>query len=161
MQARYQVEHARYVRLRRKLHRAQGVLAERLVEIYKADQPDCCRVVLESDGFNDLLVRADYLSRIGEQDSAIVDRVRELKERVGAASGAAAGAEGRRPRRPCDVIEAKQRELAGDARRRSRAARPTSPRRAGQARHARATSREHRHELEGDMRGAARPPPRR
>jgi murein DD-endopeptidase MepM/ murein hydrolase activator NlpD len=56
------------------------VLAERLVEIYKSDSPDLVTVVLNSDGFNDLLVRADYMSRIGEQDSAIVDRVRDLKQ---------------------------------------------------------------------------------
>ena len=77
---RYDQEHARYIRLRGKLKRAQVVLAERLVEIYKSDPPDFVTVVLNSDGFNDLLVRADYLSRIGEQDSAIVDRVRELKQ---------------------------------------------------------------------------------
>jgi murein DD-endopeptidase MepM/ murein hydrolase activator NlpD len=50
------------------------------VAIYKADQPDFVTVVLDADGFRDMLVRADYLSRIGEQDSVIVDRVRELKE---------------------------------------------------------------------------------
>jgi murein DD-endopeptidase MepM/ murein hydrolase activator NlpD len=80
VKARYQQEHANYVRLRKKLRRAQVVLAERLVAIYKSDPPDFVTVVLESDGFRDLLVRADYLSRIGEQDSVIVDRVRELKQ---------------------------------------------------------------------------------
>jgi len=81
VRARYQREHERFVRLRRKLQRAQGVLAERLIEIYKADQPDMLSVILESDGFNDLLVRADYMSAIGEQDSVIVDEVRELKRK--------------------------------------------------------------------------------
>jgi murein DD-endopeptidase MepM/ murein hydrolase activator NlpD len=80
VRARYQKEHERYLRLRRKLHRAQNVLAARLVAIYKSDQPDFVTVVLEADGFHDMLVRADYMSRIGEQDSAIVDRVRELKQ---------------------------------------------------------------------------------
>jgi murein DD-endopeptidase MepM/ murein hydrolase activator NlpD len=81
VQARYQVEHERFVRLRRKLRRAQGVLAARLIEIYKADQPDMMSVILESDGFNDLLVRADYMSAIGHQDSVIVDKVRDLKHK--------------------------------------------------------------------------------
>jgi murein DD-endopeptidase MepM/ murein hydrolase activator NlpD len=81
VQARYQVEHERFVRLRRKLRKAQGVLAARLVEIYKADQPDLLSVILESDGFNDLLVRADYLNAIGQQDSRIVGTVRELKHK--------------------------------------------------------------------------------
>jgi murein DD-endopeptidase MepM/ murein hydrolase activator NlpD len=80
VRARYQEEHERYLRLRRKLHRAQNVLAARLVAIYKSDQPDFVTVVLEADGFRDMLVRADYMSRIGEQDSSIVDRVRELKQ---------------------------------------------------------------------------------
>jgi murein DD-endopeptidase MepM/ murein hydrolase activator NlpD len=78
--ARYDQEHARYVELRAKLERAQGVLAERLVEIYKSNPPDFVSVILESDGFSDMLVRADYLSKIGEQDSVIVDRVRTLKQ---------------------------------------------------------------------------------
>jgi peptidoglycan DL-endopeptidase CwlO len=81
VQARYQVEHERFVGLRRKLRRSQGVLARRLIEIYKADQPDMLSVILEADGFNDLLVRADYMSAIGEQDSVIVDRVRDLKHK--------------------------------------------------------------------------------
>jgi peptidoglycan hydrolase CwlO-like protein len=38
-------------------------------------------VILESDGFNDLLVRADYMNAIGQQDSVIVDKVRELKRK--------------------------------------------------------------------------------
>ena len=81
VQARYQVEHERFVRLRKELRRSQGVLAKRLIEIYKADQPDMMSVILESDGFNDLLVRADYMSAIGEQDSVIVDKVRALKKK--------------------------------------------------------------------------------
>jgi len=60
-------------------HRYQGLLAKRLVQIYKSDQPDLVTVLLESDGFQDLLVRDDYMNRIGEQDSMIVDRVRKLK----------------------------------------------------------------------------------
>lgn len=79
VQARYQLEYARYVLLRKKLARAQGLLAKRLVQIYKSDQPDLVTVLLESDGFEDLLVRSDYMSRIGAQDSMVVDRVRKLK----------------------------------------------------------------------------------
>jgi murein DD-endopeptidase MepM/ murein hydrolase activator NlpD len=81
VQARYDREHLRYLKLRKQLLRAQGVLAERLVEIYKSDPPDVVSVVLGSDNFEDMLVRADYLSRIGKQDSAIVARVRDLKQR--------------------------------------------------------------------------------
>jgi len=80
VQGRYDQEHARYVRLRAKLRRAQVVLSKRLIEIYKSDPPDLLTVVLDSDGFNDLLERTDYMTRIGAQDSVIVDRVRELKQ---------------------------------------------------------------------------------
>src|SRR5919201_855049 len=80
VKAQYEREHARYVRLQHKLKRAQGVLADRLVAIYKSDPPDFLTVVLNSDGFQDLLERAEYLGRIGEQDAAIVDRVHTLKE---------------------------------------------------------------------------------
>jgi len=79
VRVRYEEEHRRFVALRRKLRRSQRVLAARLVAIYKADQPDMLSVILESDGFSDLLVRADYMSAIGAQDSVIVDRVRDLK----------------------------------------------------------------------------------
>jgi murein DD-endopeptidase MepM/ murein hydrolase activator NlpD len=81
VQVRYTRERARYLALKRKLKRAQGVLANRLVEIYKSDEPDLLTVVLESDGFADLLERTDYLSRIGEQDAGIVNRVRDLERR--------------------------------------------------------------------------------
>jgi murein DD-endopeptidase MepM/ murein hydrolase activator NlpD len=80
VKARYDAEYARYVRLRKELAKAQEMLASRLVAIYKTDQPDLVEVVLEADGFNDLLVRADYLSRINKQDAQIVGRVKTLKE---------------------------------------------------------------------------------
>jgi murein DD-endopeptidase MepM/ murein hydrolase activator NlpD len=79
VKARYDREYARYVLLRKKLAKAQGLLAKRLVQIYKSDQPDLVTVLLESDGFQDLLVRSDYMNRLGEQDSMIVDQVRKLK----------------------------------------------------------------------------------
>src|SRR5262245_47494083 len=79
VRARYEVEYKRYVRLKRELAKAQHALAVRLVAVYKSDQPDLLTVVLEADGWDDLLVRTDYLRRIGEQDAEIVDRVKKLK----------------------------------------------------------------------------------
>ena len=72
----------RLERLRRKLDTARRVLAARLVEIYKADSPDALTVVLESDGFGDLLERAEFLERISEQDRNITDRVRDLRDQA-------------------------------------------------------------------------------
>jgi murein DD-endopeptidase MepM/ murein hydrolase activator NlpD len=69
----------RLERLRRQLATARDLLAERLVEIYKSDTPDALTVVLESDGFADLLERAEFLERISDQDRAITDRVRGLR----------------------------------------------------------------------------------
>ena len=58
------------------------MLAARLVEIYKADEPDVLTVVLEADGFGDLLERAEFLDRISDQDREITDRVRGLRDQA-------------------------------------------------------------------------------
>ena len=72
----------RLERLRSQLATAREVLAKRLVEIYKADAPDALTVILESDGFGDLLERAEFLKRISDQDRAITDRVRGLRDQA-------------------------------------------------------------------------------
>jgi murein DD-endopeptidase MepM/ murein hydrolase activator NlpD len=72
----------RLERLRRELRTARRVLANRLVEIYKADAPDALTVVLEADGFADLLERAEFLDRISDQDREITDRVRRLRDQA-------------------------------------------------------------------------------
>jgi murein DD-endopeptidase MepM/ murein hydrolase activator NlpD len=68
-------------RARSRLDAAREGLADRLVELYKADRPDALTVVLEADGFADLLERTEFLERISDQDRAIVTRVRTLKRR--------------------------------------------------------------------------------
>jgi len=89
--------------LRERLKQSIDVLEERLVAIYKSDTPDVVTVVLESDGFEDLLERYEYLNRIEAEDSDLIARVRELRnetkdtvERIRAAR---------------DEIAAKKREL--------------------------------------------------
>jgi murein DD-endopeptidase MepM/ murein hydrolase activator NlpD len=72
----------RLERLRSELATARRVLAARLVEIYKSDSPDALTVVLEADGFGDLLERAEFLERISEQDREITDRVRGLRDQA-------------------------------------------------------------------------------
>jgi murein DD-endopeptidase MepM/ murein hydrolase activator NlpD len=72
----------RLERLRSELETARRVLAARLVEIYKSDSPDALTVVLEADGFGDLLERAEFLERISEQDSTITNRVRDLRDQA-------------------------------------------------------------------------------
>jgi murein DD-endopeptidase MepM/ murein hydrolase activator NlpD len=84
LEVRDQLEEARDLleRLRSELETARKVLAARLVEIYKADAPDALTVVLEADGFGDLLERAEFLERISEQDREITDEVRGLRDRA-------------------------------------------------------------------------------
>jgi len=77
-----EVARDRLERARAKLKVAREALADRLVELYKADQPDALTVVLEADGFDDLLERTEFLELISDQDRDIVERVRALKERT-------------------------------------------------------------------------------
>ena len=77
---RLEVARDRLERLRAELSVARDALAERLIELYKADEPDALTVVLEADGFADLLERTEFLERISEQDRRIVDRVRKLRD---------------------------------------------------------------------------------
>jgi murein DD-endopeptidase MepM/ murein hydrolase activator NlpD len=72
-------ERLRLVRLRARLAEARVALANRLVQLYKADEPDVVTVVLEADGFADLLERTEFLERVSDQDARIIDRVREAK----------------------------------------------------------------------------------
>jgi murein DD-endopeptidase MepM/ murein hydrolase activator NlpD len=61
------------------LAKAEKVLAARLVEMYKDGEPDMLTVVLQSNGFADLLERTEFLDRITNQDNQIITRVRVLK----------------------------------------------------------------------------------
>ena len=72
-------ERARLVRLRKRLDVARAKLRERLVEIYKAEPPDIVTVVLNSDGFTDLLERGEFIKRISDQDRMVVTLVRDAK----------------------------------------------------------------------------------
>jgi murein DD-endopeptidase MepM/ murein hydrolase activator NlpD len=78
-EARLDAEVERLETLRERLRRSLGVLSRRLVEIYKSDSPDALTVILESDGFDDLVNRYDYLNRIQDQDADLVGQVRSLR----------------------------------------------------------------------------------
>ena len=66
--------------LRERFARSVKILRKRLIAIYKSDEPDALTVILQSDGFDDLLERYQYLTSIEEQDAAIVSRVRSLRD---------------------------------------------------------------------------------
>ena len=69
-------------RARARLRVSRRALAARLVELYKSDRPDLLTVVLEADGFNDLLERSEFMERIARRDRQVVARVRVLKARA-------------------------------------------------------------------------------
>jgi murein DD-endopeptidase MepM/ murein hydrolase activator NlpD len=69
----------RLTRLKLYLGRAQRVLGQRLVQMYKDGEPDVLTVVLESNGFDDLLERTQFLDRITDQDNQIITKVRSRK----------------------------------------------------------------------------------
>ncbi len=79
VQARLNQEKHKLEVFRSQLRRSLNVLRNRLVGIYRSGQADFMTVMLESDGFDDLLSRYEYLRRIEEQDSSIVSRVRDLR----------------------------------------------------------------------------------
>lgn len=71
-QAELREQRRRQLRLRARLHEARVALAQRLVELYRADAPDLVTVILSSKGFADLLERGDFMERISDQDQKII-----------------------------------------------------------------------------------------
>ena len=80
LQTQLRDERARLTRLRARLVETRRQLADRMVEIYKADKPDVLTVVLNSDGFADLLERGEFIQRIAEADRKIVTAVTVAKK---------------------------------------------------------------------------------
>jgi murein DD-endopeptidase MepM/ murein hydrolase activator NlpD len=78
-QADLRAERRRLVRLRARLAVARKALAQRLVELYQADQPDIVTVILSSKGFADLLERGEFMRRVSDQDQKIIKIVRDAK----------------------------------------------------------------------------------
>lgn len=72
-------ERARLTRLKARLKVSRRQLSVRLVEMYKASEPDVITVVLNSDGFADLLERTEFIRRISAQDRRVVQTVQEAK----------------------------------------------------------------------------------
>ncbi|MEJ7798226.1 MAG: peptidoglycan DD-metalloendopeptidase family protein [Solirubrobacteraceae bacterium] len=75
LQSELRAERARLVRLRARLNHTRRVLRTRLVEIYKAGKPDLVTVILNSDGFADLIERSEFIARISDQDRRIIKLV--------------------------------------------------------------------------------------
>jgi chromosome segregation ATPase len=67
---------------RQELQRALGTLSDRLVAIYKSDDPDAATLLLQADGFDDLATRIEYLERVETADAELAARVRGLRDQV-------------------------------------------------------------------------------
>ncbi|MFL5900675.1 MAG: murein hydrolase activator EnvC family protein [Solirubrobacterales bacterium] len=71
--------------VRARLHRALGVLRERLVAIYESGSPDMLNVVLDSASWSEVTTRADYLNQVQEYDDSVAARVKGLRDQARAA----------------------------------------------------------------------------
>ena len=101
----------RLARIRARLHRALGVLRERLVAIYEAGSPDMLNVVLESQNWSEMSARADYLSQVQDYDNAVAGRVKGLRDQARAAVRRMAATR-LRIKDARDAIAVKEREVA-------------------------------------------------
>jgi peptidoglycan hydrolase CwlO-like protein len=71
--------------VRARYKRSVGILADRLVAIYKGTEPDYLTVLLSADGFDELETRAEYLEALTAADERIAERVSALHDQVSAA----------------------------------------------------------------------------
>ncbi len=58
------------------------MLDRRLIDIYESDAPDYVTVLLNSNGFDDLSTRADYLQALHNADMRVADRVATLRDQM-------------------------------------------------------------------------------
>jgi septal ring factor EnvC (AmiA/AmiB activator) len=67
---------------RRRLERAQRLLADRLIAIYESGSPSTENVILGSGDIEELAVRAEYVERIEGSDTVLANRVEEVRNSV-------------------------------------------------------------------------------
>ena len=65
-----------------RLRRSRQVLAERLVAIYEQGTPSTTDLVFGAGDYEDFVTQSDYLRAISEADSALADRVAEVRVAV-------------------------------------------------------------------------------
>jgi hypothetical protein len=82
-QTKLAAERKRLARLRKRLTQSRALLTELLRQRYMATRPDIVSVVLDAHGFADLLERMDFLKRVEDSDTAIVDVVRAARRDAG------------------------------------------------------------------------------
>ena len=105
-------ERRRLVRLRKRLGVARQALAQRLVELYQVDTPDLVTVILNANGFADLLERGDFMERVSEQDQHIISIVRSARADATATEARLQTFE-RRQRRVTAIVLSNRNQIAG------------------------------------------------
>jgi len=105
-------ERARIVRLRNRFAKARTLLQRRVVEVYKVGQPDVISVILNSDGFADLLERAEFIKRISDQDRRVIKIVTIAKTEAVSSEKRLDRLE-RRQQTVTDIVQKRHDEVAG------------------------------------------------
>lgn len=67
---------------RERLRRSRNALAARLVAIYESGTPSTSDLIFGSGDYQELITRANYLRAIEESDSALADRVEQVRDEV-------------------------------------------------------------------------------
>jgi murein DD-endopeptidase MepM/ murein hydrolase activator NlpD len=111
LQGQLRAERLRLARLKARLVQTRKVLGQRLVQIYENGEPDVLTVLLESNGFAELLERGEFLHRISQQDTRIVTAVKTAKAAAAAAATRLAGLE-KRQAKVTAVIAAETNQVA-------------------------------------------------
>jgi septal ring factor EnvC (AmiA/AmiB activator) len=70
---------------KKRLRRARGALADRLVAIYESGSPSTASVILAADSLDELATRTEYLERIQQSDSDLAARVAQVRRSVAVA----------------------------------------------------------------------------
>lgn len=65
-----------------RLRRSRAALAARLVAIYESGTPSTASIVFSSADYDELATRTDFLRMIEESDSALADRVEQVRDEV-------------------------------------------------------------------------------
>jgi septal ring factor EnvC (AmiA/AmiB activator) len=102
-------EQRRLTVLRARLDRSRTMLARQLVSNYESGSPDLVTVILQSNGFNQLLEKITYLKDAEGQQQKIIAVTRVAKARADAAAG------------QLTKLELRQRRITSDASLRERA----------------------------------------
>ncbi len=84
---------------------AQTVLSQQLVNSYESGRPNLIGVVLEANGFSDLLERLTFARRIQKHDAQVITQVRDARRAVSAQATRLGGLEARQQLLTTQVLQ--------------------------------------------------------